>query len=88
MLENIYQIQATSGASEHVFRDAGLIMTAKRTSMKEDLFEALILRNMVDMMFNWLSKIKSSENVININLFELIIINKYVWIIAAPVSLG
>ena len=35
-------IQATSGASERVFSDAGLIMTAKRTSMKEDLFEALI----------------------------------------------
>ncbi|CAB4410377.1 unnamed protein product [Rhizophagus irregularis] len=49
-------IQATSGASEHVFSDAGLIMTAKRTSMKEDLFEALIFLkrngNMVDMMFN------------------------------------
>ena len=28
-------IQATSGSSERVFSDAGLIMTAKRTSMKE-----------------------------------------------------
>ena len=35
-------IQATSGASERVFSDAGLIMSSKRTSMKEDLFEALI----------------------------------------------
>ena len=35
-------IQATSGASERVFSDAGLIMSAKRTRMKEDLFEALI----------------------------------------------
>ncbi|EXX55558.1 hypothetical protein RirG_224410 [Rhizophagus irregularis DAOM 197198w] len=35
-------IQATSGASERVFSDAGLIMSAKRTSIKEDLFEALI----------------------------------------------
>jgi hypothetical protein len=35
-------IQATSGASERVFSDAGLIMSSKRTSMKTDLFEALI----------------------------------------------
>ncbi|CAB4491270.1 unnamed protein product [Rhizophagus irregularis] len=35
-------IQATLGASERVFSDAGLIMSSKRTSMKEDLFEALI----------------------------------------------
>jgi hAT family C-terminal dimerisation region len=35
-------IQASSGASERVFSDAGLIMSAKRTRMKEDLFEALI----------------------------------------------
>ena len=35
-------IQATSGASERVFSDAGLIMSSKRTSMKENLFEALI----------------------------------------------
>ncbi|GET50019.1 zinc finger BED domain-containing protein 1-like [Rhizophagus irregularis DAOM 181602=DAOM 197198] len=35
-------IQATSGASERVFSDAGLIMSSKRTSMKADLFEALI----------------------------------------------
>jgi hypothetical protein len=35
-------IQATSEASERVFSDARLIMSTKRTSMKEDLFEALI----------------------------------------------
>ena len=35
-------IQATSGASERVFSDAELIMSAKRTRIKEDLFEALI----------------------------------------------
>ena len=35
-------IQATSSASERVFSDAGLIMSSKRTKMKEDLFEALI----------------------------------------------
>jgi len=35
-------IQATSGASKRVFSDAELIMSAKRTRMKEDLFEALI----------------------------------------------
>ncbi|CAB4434032.1 unnamed protein product [Rhizophagus irregularis] len=35
-------LNATSGASERVFSDAGLIMSSKRTSMKEDLFEALI----------------------------------------------
>jgi hypothetical protein len=49
-------IQATSGASERVFSDADLIMTAKRTSMKEDLFEALIFLkrngNIVGRMFN------------------------------------
>ena len=49
-------IQATSGASERVFSDAGLIMSAKRTSMKEDLFEALIFLkrngNLVGGMFN------------------------------------
>ena len=49
-------IQATSGASERVFSDAGLIMSTKRTSMKEDLFEALIFlkRNgeLVGGMFN------------------------------------
>ncbi|GBC12604.1 zinc finger BED domain-containing protein 1-like [Rhizophagus irregularis DAOM 181602=DAOM 197198] len=49
-------IQATSGASERVFSDAGLIMSAKRTSMKEDLFEALIFlkRNgdLIGGMFN------------------------------------
>ncbi|CAB4484561.1 unnamed protein product [Rhizophagus irregularis] len=42
--------------SERVFSDAGLIMSAKRTSMKEDLFEALIFlkRNgeLVGGMFN------------------------------------
>lgn len=51
-------IQTTSGASERVFSDAGLIMTSKRTSMKEDLFEALTFLkrngNMVDRMFNLL----------------------------------
>ena len=49
-------IQATSGASERVFSDAGWIMSTKRTSMKEDLFEALIFlkRNgdLVGGMFN------------------------------------
>ena len=49
-------IQATSGASERVFSDAGLIMSTKRTSMKEDLFETLIFlkRNgeLVGGMFN------------------------------------
>ena len=39
-----------------VFSDGGLIMTAKRTSMKEDLFEALVFlkRNggIVGKMFN------------------------------------
>ncbi|GET53346.1 zinc finger BED domain-containing protein 1-like [Rhizophagus irregularis DAOM 181602=DAOM 197198] len=35
-------IQASSGASERVFSDAGLIMSAKRMRIKEDLFEALI----------------------------------------------
>ncbi|GBC42762.2 zinc finger BED domain-containing protein 1-like [Rhizophagus irregularis DAOM 181602=DAOM 197198] len=35
-------IQATLGASERVFSDAGLIMSSKRTSIKADLFEALI----------------------------------------------
>lgn len=35
-------IQATSAASEWLFSDAGNIMTAKRTSMKYDLFETLI----------------------------------------------
>jgi hAT family protein len=48
-------IQATSGASERVFSDAGLIMSAKRTRMKEDLFEALIFLkrngNLVNGMF-------------------------------------
>ena len=40
-------IQATSGASERVFSNAGF-MTAKRTSLNEDLFEALIfLKEMV-----------------------------------------
>lgn len=32
-------IQTTSGASEHVFSDVDLIMTIKRTSVKEELFE-------------------------------------------------
>jgi len=48
-------IQATSGASERVFSDAGLIMSAKRTRMK-NLSEALIFlkRNgdLVGGMFN------------------------------------
>ena len=35
-------VQATSAASERLFSDAGNIMTAKRTSMKCDLFETLI----------------------------------------------
>ena len=55
-IQLIYSIQATSAASECVFSDVGLIMTAKRTSMKEDLFEALIFlkRNggIVGRMFN------------------------------------
>ena len=45
-----------SEASERAFSDAGLIMSAKRTSMKEDLFEALIFLkrngNLVKRMFN------------------------------------
>ena len=49
-------IQATSGASERVFSDAELIMSAKRTRMKENLFEALIFLkrngNLVDRMFD------------------------------------
>ncbi|GES83504.1 zinc finger BED domain-containing protein 4-like [Rhizophagus clarus] len=56
MAQKYLSIQATSGASERVFSDTGLIMSAKRTRMKEDLFEALIFlkrnSNLVGGMFN------------------------------------
>jgi len=46
----------SSGTSERVFSNAGLIMSAKRTQMKEDLFEALIFLkrngNLVDGIFD------------------------------------
>ena len=44
----VAEIARKYGTSEQVFSDVGLIISAKRTNMKEDLFGALIRNGELD----------------------------------------